>query len=182
MIPAEVRSAMITMRPTIDALPKALSDKTATYEQLHRLADCIKLVVDKNVDSGTANNEYKRMMRLGKADAQHLGRKQSGLAAADKLVRQLQESGTERSYVLAIGTDDKQPDRTNHAVTLGVNSSGQAYLYDPWPRVGKQLLMWSADYDQIRLYFETTTGEDRRWILEVQMKSANTTPAPNATT
>ena len=180
-IPPEVRSAMRTMRPTIEQLPQLLSDKVATYEQLHRLAECIKLVVDKDTKSGTANNEYKKMMRLGSADARYLGRKQSGMAAADNLVQQLQETGTESAYVLAIGTDDKQPDQTNHAVTLGVNASGQVYLYDPWPRVGKQLLMWSADYEQIRLYFETTAGVDRGWVLEVRMNDATKAQTPNAT-
>ena len=177
-IAPDARNAMKAMYPSIEGLPQALMDKSATYAQLHRLADCIKLVIDKDLDSGTNGGEYKKLMRIGESDSRFLGRRQSGMAAADKLVQKLKESRTEGAYMLAVGTDDKKPDVTNHAITLGVNASGEVYIYDPWPKVGKQMLMWSTDYEQIRPYFETTSGQDRRWKVEVRIKDAQSSQSP----
>ena len=80
---------------------------------------------------------------------------------------------SDRTYAVpAVGTNVSQPDRTNHAVNLGVDGSRAVYLFDPWPKEGKQLMMWSSDQDLIEPYFENTAGADRTWRVREIVRPA----------
>jgi hypothetical protein len=70
-----------------------------------------------------------------------------------------------QSYILLAGTNVLAPEtktrnlsQVNHYVVLGKDASGKVFLYDPYPRVGTQLLR-SGDPGLWTL-FETADG---RW-------------------
>jgi hypothetical protein len=74
--------------------------------------------------------------------------------------------------VLAVAAKDSEPHRTNHAVNLGLDNSGKVYLFDPWPKDGKQFMHWGTDRAMIAPYFQTADHQDRTWRVQEVMRPA----------
>jgi hypothetical protein len=154
-----------------------LSDNTATYRDLRRVSDAMKIAVDADPNSGTGASEYPKLAGLGGGINDYVGQDYSGLDEANTLASLLGTLGSSDLLpniyaILAVGTNDSRPDRTNHAVNLGIDSSGKVYLYDPWPRDGKQIMMWASDAALIKPYFENSESTDRTWRVREIMRPA----------
>lgn len=165
----EVAKALQSMIPTLAGLPGKIVKKTATYQDLRRLSDCMKLCVDPDPTSGTSAKEYADLMAIGGGTASFVGANKKGWSDAKDFADALKKEGAQATYVLSVGTADNKPDVTNHAVNMGLDRSGQLFLYDPWPREGKQMLSWSSDQALIKPYFENTEGIDRVWRVRTRM-------------
>ena len=173
-LPVGVAENLEILAPIIASLPDRIQDGSATYQDLQRLSHAMKLLVDSDVSSGTSADEYDALTGLGGALNYYVGQNKTGLGGAQELVDTmlLTENLFNTYFILSVGTNDAEPGSTNHAVNLGIDGSGKVYFYDPWPREGSQLLFWDSDMDEIRLYFETTTGVDRVWRIRELMRPA----------
>ena len=61
--------------------------------------------------------------------------------------------------VLAPTVKSRNLDQTNHYVVVGKDSSGRAFLYDPYPRVGTQFLRGDAPQQAFWTLFENAQGQ-----------------------
>jgi hypothetical protein len=174
---AEVKQYYATMSTALLGIGKRLGAGAATYQDLRRVSDAMKLAVDADPSSGTSASEYPDLAGLGGGLQAYVGMTYKGLGKADNLANTLGQLGSsdwlpDMHCVLAVGTNDSKPDRTNHAVNLGIDKSGKVYLFDPWPRDGKQIMHWGSDAALIKPYFETTDGKDRTWRVREVMRPA----------
>jgi hypothetical protein len=60
--------------------------------------------------------------------------------------------------VLAPTTKSRNLEQTNHYVVVGKDGDGKAFLYDPYPRVGTQLIR-SGDPQNFWSLFENQEGQ-----------------------
>lgn len=173
----QVKQYYWDMSQALSPIITRLGDNTATYCDIRRVSDAMKLAVDADPNSGTGASEYPELAGLGGGLQAYVGQTYSGLDEANNLASLMSALGSSSLLpniyaVLAVGTNDIQPDRTNHAVNLGIDKSGQVYLYDPWPRDGKQIMMWASDTALIEPYFENSANTDRTWRVRSLMRPA----------
>jgi hypothetical protein len=140
---------------------RAVGNGTATYGDLSRIAHYAKVAMSKSANSATTGHEVVAMAGLLG------GMQESGSPIEDKeqfamFAKQLKPG---QSYILLAGTNVLAPEtktrnlsQVNHYVVLGKDANGKVFLYDPYPRVGTQLLR-SGDPGLWTL-FETADG---RW-------------------
>jgi len=120
-----------------------LEKTTATYGDLSNIAHHAKVLLSKDPRGKTTGYEVAAMIGL-------LGGMQSSSTP-------MQDEDMFRSYfrdlkareafvmlvdtsVLARSTRTRNLDQTNHYVVVGKDAAGKAFLYDPYPRVGTQLI------------------------------------------
>jgi hypothetical protein len=174
--PKEVLTNFITLEGEIAAIPGHNTSKKTTYQELRRLAHCMKLTVDWDITGATGKAEYGDLASLGDALGSYSGQTYKGWDAAKTLVKNLKtlDQGP-FSLILSVPIDDttrvnrktkKKENRTKHAVNLGIDKEGKAYLFDPYPRKGKQRLMWDSDQADVRDYFVWPDGKGREWKIK----------------
>jgi hypothetical protein len=145
---------------------------TATYGDLSLIAHYAKVVMSEKADSSTTGHEVAAMAAiLG-------GMRESGEPIQDKeqfsmFARDLKRGN---SYILLVGTNVLAPGvmtrnlgQVNHYVVLGKDSNGKVFLYDPYPRVGTQLLRPSDP--NFWTLFETADGRWKASYIFVRPKT-----------
>ena len=134
---------------------RGVGNGTATYGDLSLIAHYAKVAMTEKADSLTTGHELGTMVA-------HVG----GMhASAEPILDQdhfkmfAKSLKPGNAYVLLTGTNvlpagtrRRALDQTDHYVVLGKDASGSIFLYDPWPRVGTQLLR-SADPNFWTLFF-----------------------------
>lgn len=151
---------------------RAVGNGTATYGDLSLIAHYAKVVMSEKADSSTTGHEVAAMAAiLG-------GMRESGEPIQDKeqfsmFARDLKRGN---SYILLVGTNVLAPgvmtrnlSQVNHYVVLGKDANGKVFLYDPYPRVGTQLLR-SSDPNFWTL-FETADGRWKASYIFVRPKT-----------
>jgi hypothetical protein len=179
--PNDVLKNFIALEAEIGAIPARNSGKKTTYRELRRLAHCMKLVVDWNITGGTNSTEYRELASLGDVLSSYIGKKYKGLAAAVALIDSMKKLDQGPfSLILSVPfgyTVKKKSKKTKviwHAVNLGIDQDGKVYLFDPYPRKGKQRLMWDSDQEDVKDYFVWPNGKGRKWrIKEVLIANAD---------
>ncbi|MEA2132339.1 MAG: hypothetical protein QOC68_248 [Solirubrobacteraceae bacterium] len=151
---------------------RAVGNGTATYGDLSLIAHYAKVVMSEKASSSTTGHEVAAMAAiLG-------GMRESGEPIQDKeqfsmFARDLKRGN---SYILLVGTNVLAPGvmsrnlgQVNHYVVLGKDANGKVFLYDPYPRVGAQLLR-SSDPNFWTL-FETADGRWKASYIFVRPKT-----------
>lgn len=122
---------------------RAVGNATATYGDLSLIAHYAKVVMSEKATAQTTGHEVAAMAALLG------GMVESGAPIEDEeqfamFARNLKRG---ESYILLVGTNILQPGvmsrnlgQVNHYVVLGRDQAGKVFLYDPYPRVGTQLL------------------------------------------
>lgn len=122
---------------------RGVGNGTATYGDLSLIAHYAKVAMTEKAASLTTGHE------LGTMVAQVGGMHASAEPILDqehlKMYAKSLKPGD--SYIVLTGTNvlptevkRRSLDQTDHYVVLGKDPSGSVFLYDPWPRVGTQLL------------------------------------------
>ena len=134
---------------------------TATYGDLSNIAHHAKVLLSKDPKGATTGHEVAAMIGL-------LGGMQSSSTPLqDKEMFATYVRGLKRrqafimlvdTSVLAHTTKTRNLDQTNHYVVVGKDADGKAFLYDPYPRVGTQLLR-SGDAQSFWSLFENKEGD-----------------------
>jgi hypothetical protein len=160
-LPADRRQTGKDVYQLIWPAIRAVGNGTATYGDLSLIAHYAKLVMSDKADDATTGHEVVAMAGLVG------GMRESAEPIQDKkhLAMFAHELKRGDSYILLVGTDVLAPGvmtrnlkQVNHYVVLGKDANGRVFLYDPYPRVGTQLLR-SGDPNFWTL-FETADG---RW-------------------
>ncbi len=151
---------------------RAVGNGTGTYGDLSLIAHYAKVVMSEKADSSTTGHEVAAMAAiLG-------GMRESGEPIQDKeqfamFARNLRKGD---SYILLAGTNvlaagvmTRNLTQVNHYVVLGKDENGKVFLYDPYPRVGTQLLR-STDPNFWTL-FETADGRWKASYIFVRPKT-----------
>jgi hypothetical protein len=151
---------------------RAVGNGTATYGDLSLIAHYAKVVMSEKADSSTTGHEVAAMAAmLG-------GMRESGEPIQDKEQLAMFARGLKRgdSFILLVGTNVLAPgvmtrnlSQVNHYVVLGKDQGGKVFLYDPYPRVGVQLLR-SGDPNFWTL-FETADGRWKASYIFVRPKT-----------
>ncbi len=151
---------------------RAVGNGTATYGDLSLIAHYAKVVMSEKADSSTTGHEVAAMAAmLG-------GMRESGEPIQDKEQLAMFARGLKRgdSFILLVGTNVLAPgvmtrnlSQVNHYVVLGKDAGGKIFLYDPYPRVGAQLLR-SGDPNFWTL-FETADGRWKASYIFVRPKT-----------
>ena len=140
---------------------RGVGNGTATYGDLSLIAHYAKVAMSEKADSSTTGHEVAAMAALVG------GMRKSGEPIQDKdhfvmFARSLKKG---ESYIVLAGTNvlaegvkTRNLSQVNHYVVVGRDAGGKVFLYDPYPRVGTQLLR-SGDPNFWTL-FETADG---RW-------------------
>ena len=122
---------------------RGVGNGTATYGDLSLIAHYAKVAMSEKADSSTTGHEVAAMAKLLG------GMRESGEPIQDKehfamFARSLKKG---ESYIILAGTNVLAPgvmtrnlSQVNHYVVLGRDANGKTFLYDPYPRVGTQLL------------------------------------------
>jgi hypothetical protein len=140
---------------------RGVGNGTATYGDLSLIAHYAKVAMSEKADSSTTGHEVGAMAALVGGlrtssepiqDKEHFAMFSRNLKKGESYIVL---AGTN---VLAEGVKTRNLDQTNHYVVLGRDANGKMFLYDPYPRVGAQLLR-SGDPNFWTL-FETADG---RW-------------------
>jgi hypothetical protein len=140
---------------------RGVGNGTATYGDLSLIAHYAKVAMSDKADSSTTGHEVVAMA------AQVGGMRSSGEPIQDKEHFAMFARGLKngQSYIILAGTNvlpegvkTRNLSQVNHYVVLGRDGNGKMFLYDPYPRVGTQLLR-SGDPGFWTL-FETADG---RW-------------------
>jgi hypothetical protein len=135
---------------------------TATYGDLSNIAHHAKVLLSKSPTGATTGYEVAAMIGL-------LGGMQSSSTP-------LQDKEMFASYVrglkprqafimlvdtsvLAHATKTRNLAQTNHYVVVGKDGGGQAFLYDPYPRVGTQFIRPGAPQQAFWTLFENAQGD-----------------------
>jgi hypothetical protein len=151
---------------------RAVGNGTATYGDLSLIAHYAKVVMSEKADSSTTGHEVAAMAALLG------GMRESGEPIQDKeqfsmFARDLKRGD---SYILLVGTNVLAPgvmtrnlSQVNHYVVLLKDANGKVFLYDPYPRVGTQLLR-STDPNFWTL-FETADGRWKASYIFVRPKT-----------
>lgn len=135
---------------------------TATYGDLSNIAHHAKLLLSNQPTGATTGHEVAAMIGL-------LGGMRSSstpLQDKDMFVDYVRNSLKKRqayimlvdTSVLAHETKTRNLSQTNHYVVVGKDPNGQAFLYDPYPRVGTQLIR-SSDPQSFWSLFENKEGD-----------------------
>jgi hypothetical protein len=158
---AERRQTTLEVYDKIWPAIRSVGNGTATYGDLSLIAHYAKVAMSEKADSSTTGHEVGAMAALVG------GMRTSGEPIQDKeqfamFARNLKKG---ESYIVLAGTNvlaegvkTRNLSQTNHYVVVGRDSGGKIFLYDPYPRVGTQLLR-SGDPNFWTL-FETADG---RW-------------------
>jgi hypothetical protein len=140
---------------------RGVGNGTAIYGDLSLIAHYAKVAMSEKADSSTTGHEVAAMAALVG------GMRKSGEPIQDKdhfvmFARSLKKG---ESYIVLAGTNvlaegvkTRNLSQVNHYVVVGRDAGGKVFLYDPYPRVGTQLLR-SGDPNFWTL-FETADG---RW-------------------
>jgi hypothetical protein len=170
-LPAERRKAGGDAYSLIWPAIRAVGNGTGTYGDLSLIAHYAKVVMSKNATAETTGHEVAAMAGLIG------GMAKSGEPILDKehfamFARNLKRG---QSYILLVGTNVLAPgvrtrnlSQVNHFVVLGRDSGGKVFLYDPYPRVGAQLLR-SGDANFWTL-FENAEGDWKASYIFVRPK------------
>jgi len=122
---------------------RGVGNGTATYGDLSLIAHYAKVAMTEKADSLTTGHELGTMVaEVGGMhasaepilDQEHFKMFAKSLKSGDAYILL---TGTN---VLPKGTQVRSLKQTDHYVVLGKDASGSIFLYDPWPRVGAQLL------------------------------------------
>jgi hypothetical protein len=135
---------------------------TATYGDLSNIAHHAKVILSNNPSGATTGHEVAAMIGL-------LGGMQSSSTPLqDKaMFADYVRNGLKRgqAYIMLVDTSILAPttktrslEQTNHYVVVGKDAAGQAFLYDPYPRVGTQLIR-SSDPQSFWSLFENQQGQ-----------------------
>jgi hypothetical protein len=142
-LPAERRTMEADAYQQIWPAIRAVGNGTATFGDLSLIAHYAKVAMSKSASSATTGHEVVAMAGLLG------GMQESSTPIEDKeqfamFARQLKAG---QSYILLAGTNVLAPEtksrnlsQVNHYVVLGKDANGKVFLYDPYPRVGTQLL------------------------------------------
>jgi hypothetical protein len=135
---------------------------TATYGDLSNIAHHAKVLMSTNPRGATTGHEVAAMIGL-------LGGMQSSSTPLqDKEMFASYVRGLKRrqafimlvdTSVLAHETKTRNLSQTNHYVVVGKDAGGQAFLYDPYPRVGTQFLRAGAPQQAFWTLFENAQGD-----------------------
>jgi hypothetical protein len=135
---------------------------TATYGDLSNIAHHAKVVLSSSPTGATTGHEVAAMVGL------LWGMQSSSTPLQDKqmfasYVRDLKRS---QAYIMLVDTSVLAPAtktrnlaQTNHYVVVGKDAGGQAFLYDPYPRVGTQFLRSNAPQQAFWTLFENAQGD-----------------------
>jgi len=138
--------------PSIAAIERG----DATYGHMSWIAHFAKVVMSKQPGGATTGHEVAAMSAW-------LGLEPSGAPIEDMqhLKTLFADLKPGQAWILNVGTDVLDPEvkirstkLVNHYVVLGKDASGSAFLYDPYPRVGSQVLR-SGQFDP---YFKSADG------------------------
>jgi hypothetical protein len=158
---AERRQTTLEAYDRIWPAIRSVGNGTATYGDLSLIAHYAKVAMSEKADSSTTGHEVGAMAALVG------GMRTSGEPIQDKeqfamFARNLKKG---ESYIVLAGTNvlaegvkTRNLSQVNHYVVVGRDAGGKIFLYDPYPRVGTQLLR-SGDPNFWTL-FETADG---RW-------------------
>jgi hypothetical protein len=135
---------------------------TATYGDLSNIAHHAKVILSNSPTGATTGHEVAAMIGL-------LGGMQSSSTPLqDKaMFADYVRNGLKRgqAYIMLVDTSVLAPTtttrnlaQTNHYVVVGKDAAGKAFLYDPYPRVGTQLLR-SSDPQSFWSLFENAEGQ-----------------------
>ena len=118
-----------TLQPVIAGIPGRITAKDATYQDLRRLANCMKLVVDPNPGDGTQVSEYPTLAALGGKSAELCWADLTGQSQLETMASQLVEQNRRNyGWILAVSTRATENGSTNHAVTFARNGQGAGLL------------------------------------------------------
>ena len=116
---------------------------TATYGDLSNIAHHAKVLLSKDPRGKTTGYEVAAMIGL-------LGGMQSSstpMQDEDMFRSYFRDLKAREAFVMLVDTSVLAPttrtrnlDQTNHYVVVGKDAAGKAFLYDPYPRVGTQLI------------------------------------------
>ena len=116
---------------------------TATYGDLSNIAHHAKVLLSKDPRGKTTGYEVAAMIGL-------LGGMQSSstpMQDEDMFRSYFRDLKAREAFVMLVDTSVLAPttrtrnlDQTNHYVVVGKDGAGKAFLYDPYPRVGTQLI------------------------------------------
>jgi hypothetical protein len=135
---------------------------TATYGDLSNIAHHAKLLLSKDPRGATTGHEVAAMVGL------LWGMQSSSTPLQDKEMFASYVRGLKRrqafimlvdTSVLAHETKTRNLDQTNHYVVVGKDADGKAFLYDPYPRVGTQLLRQNTPQGAFWTLFENAQGD-----------------------
>lgn len=135
---------------------------TATYGDLSNIAHHAKVLLSNQPEGATTGHEVAAMIGL-------LGGMQSSstpLQDKAMFVEYVRNSLKKRqAYIMLVDTSVLAPttktrnlSQTNHYVVVGKDAGGQAFLYDPYPRVGTQFIR-SSDPQAFWSLFENREGD-----------------------
>jgi len=120
-----------------------LEKTTATYGDLSNIAHHAKVLLSKAPRGKTTGYEVAAMIGL-------LGGMQSSstpMQDEDMFRSYFRDLKAREAFVMLVDTSVLAPttrtrnlDQTNHYVVVGKDAAGKAFLYDPYPRVGTQLI------------------------------------------
>ena len=120
-----------------------LERTTATYGDLSNIAHHAKVLLSKDPRGKTTGYEVAAMIGL-------LGGMQSSstpMQDEDMFRSYFRDLKAREAFVMLVDTSVLAPttrtrnlDQTNHYVVVGKDAAGKAFLYDPYPRVGTQLI------------------------------------------
>ena len=120
-----------------------LEKTTATYGDLSNIAHHAKVLLSKDPRGKTTGYEVAAMIGL-------LGGMQSSstpMQDEDMFRSYFRDLKAREAFVMLVDTSVLAPttrtrnlDQTNHYVVIGKDAAGKAFLYDPYPRVGTQLI------------------------------------------
>ena len=133
----------------------------ATYGDLSNIAHHAKVILSKDPRGATTGYEVGAMIAL-------LGGMQtSSTPMQDKpmFATYVRDLKPRQAFVMLVDTDVLDPgtrtrnlDQTNHYVVVGRDGEGKSFLYDPYPRVGTQLIR-STDPANFWSLFENKEGQ-----------------------
>ncbi len=120
-----------------------LEKTTATYGDLSNIAHHAKVLLSKDPRGVTTGHEVAAMIGL-------LGGMQSSstpMQDEDMFRSYFRDLKAREAFVMLVDTSVLAPttrtrnlDQTNHYVVVGKDAAGKSFLYDPYPRVGTQLI------------------------------------------
>ena len=168
-MPSHIRANFHSLYPIMLGIPQKITQQTATYEDLKRVAYGLKITSNWAQNDGSRPDDYNEMIAIGGAFHYPTGMSYKGWEPLKNLAWTTKQLN--QSFILDVSTNKSVTDNVNHAVTLGYNGS-DVYLYDPWPREGSQIMYWSKDKFDIKEYFEHANGTRHKWFIRQVMKSA----------
>ena len=184
----EQQQGLRQLLPIVQAIPGRLSSRTATFADLRRLADAQQLGVNPTAtDRGLSGpDDHTRLASTGGGTYAYIegirsGNHQGWQPLADLAARLTADHATNVGVILNIApAEDRARRSLIHAVTFGVDETGNLYFYEPSARDGSQVLSWASDQQDIRDYFEDRDGTARPWriVSIIGPRPAAASPSP----